>query len=190
LRRSIRRRESICAEARGDYAGFSQAKMFQLLAQRFYGADMMQNWNCAASRSHDVSIRAPYYDRELFDAMLAHDLLQPGKRELRRVAAELMPREMAYSQKLAQSAPMQDWLSGPLNEFVVERFRSTDRLEEAGFDPRILPDLLGALRVGAPGASLTCWNMISLLAWLDLRAAYAAESAAPFDRGILSEALA
>ena len=123
-----------------------------------------------AARSHGLSIRAPFYDRQALAFMFAQPNLSPNKRVLREYAASLMPRDMAYSPKLPQSAPLDVWLRGPLKDWAMDSL-APERLNRQGlFDGARVRQAMTAYYAGGevPGPVFwTLWNILAVAAWQD-----------------------
>jgi asparagine synthase (glutamine-hydrolysing) len=160
-----RRQEAVALDARDALAGESPATVFKLLGLRFYGADMMQNWNHWASRAQGIALRAPYYDRRLVDLLYRLPMRGKGKPELRRIAAGLMPRDMAYAGKLPQGIPVGHWFRGPLRDFLGDHL-SPARLQSSGvFDPAAVGRLLAQHQAGAAEHEWRLWTILAVLTW-------------------------
>lgn len=141
---------------------------YRVLQTRFYGADMMQNWNHWSGRGHDLDIRAPYYDREALDFMLSQPFMRNDKIELREYAATMMPREMSYAPKLPQSVPIIPWMHGPLKEWVHDVLTPARLARFGHFKSASVQKLLAdfyADRSLPRGKAWTIWNIMMVTMW-------------------------
>ncbi len=140
----------------------------KIICTRFYGADSMQNWNHWSARAVGASIRAPFYDRDLMDLISRLPLDRPRKQELRKFAATMMPHDMAFTKKVAQSVPLTDWLHGPLRGFVEDSLAS-DTFKSGGiFDPKKAQKHWHRQPAGVHNIDWVFWNMIVLSEWQKL----------------------
>ena len=137
----------------------------KIISTRYYGADMMQNWNHWSARATGTSIRAPYYDLDLMDLVTRLPLDRPGKPELRRYAANMMPHHMAYTKKIAQSVPITDWFNGPLKEFVEDSLRSAKLTSGGIFDGTAARRVWDHKPTHLINIDWVFWNMIVLSQW-------------------------
>lgn len=152
-------------------------RRFKSLAQRFYGADMMEAWNHAAGRAHGLVIRTPYYDRALLGALEQLTLEGPDKAELRTFAATLMPPEMAHAPKVAQGVPLAAWLRGALKPLVMDGLAPA-RLEDQGlFSPPSVARLIDLHMRGARDLAWPIWILLTVTLWQDHATGLAREAA-------------
>ncbi len=137
----------------------------KIISTRYFGADMMQNWNHWSARATGTSIRAPYYDLDLMDLITRLPLDRPGKPELRRYAATMMPHHMAYTKKIAQSVPITDWFNGPLKEFVADSLHSAKLTGGGVFDGKAALRVWDKKPTYLTNIDWVFWNMIVLSQW-------------------------
>ncbi len=148
-----------------DLSGENMITRGKILSTRFYGADMMQNWNHWSARAIGATIRAPFYDLDLMDLITRLPLDRPGKPELRKYAAAMMPSDMAYTKKIAQSVPITDWFNGPLKGFVSDTFTS-DAFRTGGvFAPQAAQAIWKNRPTYLTNIDWVFWNMIVLTQW-------------------------
>ncbi len=137
----------------------------KILSTRFYGADMMQNWNHWSARASGTAIHTPYYDLELMDLIARLPLDRSGKPELRKYAATMMPHDMAYTKKIAQSVPLTDWFSGPLKEFVGD-YLAGEAVRAGGvFDSAMALKTWHRKPPHVENIDWALWNIIAVSEW-------------------------
>lgn len=137
----------------------------KIISTRFYGADMMQNWNHWSARSIGATIRSPFYDLELIDLITRLPLDRPGKPELRKYAASMMPHDMAYTKKIAQSVPITDWFHGPLKDFVSDSLGGSTLKKGGVFDSAAALNLWNGRQPKSDNIDWVYWNMIIVSEW-------------------------
>lgn len=153
-------------EMRDSLADSSPGGLGRQLGMRYYGAEMMHNWNFHLSRSVGASIHAPYCDRALLDRMFRWNLSGKGKPELRALAREMMPDEMADAPKIAQGIPIRTWFAGPLRNFLRDQL--SDEALDAGqvFKAEPLRALIDRpLPPGVADSDWTLWNALCITRW-------------------------
>ena len=152
---------------RDSLADVSPTGRARQLGMRYYGAEMMHHWNFHLSRSVGVGIHAPYCDRALLDRVFRWNLHGKGKPELRALARELMPDEMAAAPKVPQGVPIGSWFAGPLKGFLLEQL-GEDALAAGGV---FRPEPLRALIERPPPLSVTAnpewilWSALCVTRW-------------------------
>ncbi len=126
-----------------------------------------------ASMSTGLEVRSPLLDTRLLE--LAWSLPREhridergaGKRVLRALLAEQLPRELVDRPKQGFNMPISEWLNGPLRP-MVEDLLSCERLERQG-----LLDATAVSRVwrehtsGWRGHKNLVWSLVLLQSWLD-----------------------
>ncbi|MGH6949041.1 MAG: asparagine synthetase B family protein [Kiloniellales bacterium] len=165
FRRAKHRLLERAAEA---YAEESERDRICFLHRQFVNAEGTLHWNHWWARAHALSIRFPYFDNDLLDFAMRLPRQSRNKEEIRRLAATLMPREMAYSPKIAQAPPIGHWLRGPLRDFLRDQLAPARLHRQGLFDPAAVHRLVQAHLGGKPGRGMTLWAIITVTAWMDL----------------------
>jgi asparagine synthase (glutamine-hydrolysing) len=162
-------KQCLRASAVADYSDETAASIFKFLSTRFFGVEMNLNWNHWAARARGLTIRTPYYDRDLFDLVTRLEMNRKDKPELRKYAATLLPHDQAYAAKLPQSVPLEIWMRGPLKEFVRDQL-AADRLNSHGlFDGAAVNQLLDKWYAEKVAASpWLLWNILQVTEWQDV----------------------
>src|SRR5690606_4826758 len=133
-----RARESsleILRRAVDDYRDHSDERILILLGKRFTSAESVLYWNTAWSRAYALPLRLPYFARALVDLVLALRGPLTGKDRVRALAAEYLPRDLAYAPKSLQEIPIGHWLRGPLAARARERLEAIPAALSSIFDP-------------------------------------------------------
>lgn len=157
-----------------EYSGESDITRYKFITQRYFGTEMMGNWNHWASRAHGLMVRSVYFDHELLERVSRIPLTRANKLELREYASRLMPRDMAYAKKLPQSAPIEVWTRGPLREFVMDSLTPARVQRYALFAPKTVERLIERHMSGQKDYGWQLWSLISVMAWQDVFKAGAA----------------
>ncbi|MEM7315163.1 MAG: asparagine synthase C-terminal domain-containing protein, partial [Planctomycetota bacterium] len=89
------------------------------------------------SMAHSLEVRVPFLDHELveFTARIPNNLKVKGlqlKYILRKAFANQLPSKIASLPKKGFDIPLDDWIRGPLREFVTD-ILTGPRLSESGF---------------------------------------------------------
>jgi hypothetical protein len=110
----------------------------RLVDYRLFDAEALMFWNTAWARSLDLTVRHPYYDRELQDFFFKFRGDIPGKRYLREFAATILPADIADARKRPHAIPIGHWFRGPLRDFLLDQL-SPRRVGNSGlFSPQSL----------------------------------------------------
>jgi asparagine synthase (glutamine-hydrolysing) len=149
------------------YAGESDRDRIMLLNRQFTNAEGSFYWNHHWGRAHGLVIRFPFMS-DINDFVLQLELKGRNKDEMRRLAATLMPQELAYAGRYPQSLPIGHWLRGPLKDFLRDQLAPA-RLKESGlFDPAGVQTLVDRHLQGGTGHGMSLWAIITVLVWKDL----------------------
>jgi asparagine synthase (glutamine-hydrolysing) len=124
-------------------------------------------------RVHGVACRSPFLDREFVDWTARLDprhLLRgrSGKDLLRRAAADLLPREIAFGRKQGLSVPTDAWLRGPLREVLEASFSPALVARQGIFRPQAMKRLKERFEGGRGDASAVSgqvWQIVVFQAW-------------------------
>ena len=129
-----------------------------------------------SAMSASLETRAPYLDRRVVEfawslppALKAARAI--GKRVLRDVLFEYVPRSFFDRPKQGFSVPVDDWLRGSLRDWA-EPLLSQRRLQEDGiFEPAPICDLWKSHIAGRQQAGNRLWAVLMFQAWLDAQRA-------------------
>lgn len=84
------------------------------------------------------------------------------------MAAKHMPRDMAYSPKVAQGVPIAQWMRGGMRDFVADNL-APSRIEESGiFDRDLVSSLLDQHMKGQADHAWRLWALLSVVLWQDV----------------------
>lgn len=150
------------------YAGESDRDRIMFLNRQFTNAEGTLYWNHCWGRAHDLVIRFPYVDTDLNDFILLLARKGRNKDEIRRLAATLMPQEMAYGGKNPQGLPIGHWLRGPLKDFLRDQLAPARLKQSDLFDPEGVQTLVEHHLQGSASHGMTLWAIITMLVWKDL----------------------
>jgi asparagine synthase (glutamine-hydrolysing) len=139
------------------------------------------------SMAHSLEARVPYLDPVVSELALAlpNSLKVRGlskKRLLRRVAGELLPREIVRGRKRGFSIPAAAWLRGEL-EPLARELLSPERTRSQGFfEPTFVTRLLDEHVARRHDHSRQLWGLMSFSLWVDQSASGASAPAAVAQR--------
>jgi asparagine synthase (glutamine-hydrolysing) len=124
-----------------------------------------------AAMAVSLETRAPLLDHRLLELALRLPLpAVTGKRILKRIAYEHVPRVLIDRPKMGFEVPLDQWLRGPLGH------RLADLLEARALDAAGISDLgparamLAAHRAGVRDRGRQLWTMLVLAQWLEAHA--------------------
>lgn len=159
--------ERLFAETVAEFAGEDGAERLAGPLHRLYSADGTLTWSSSFGRAHGLSPRSPYYDNDYVE-LLYRMRRSGGKREIRELAAKLLPRELALAPKVAQTLPISDWLRGPLSGHLAERLSARRLLGNGVFRHEIVSDLCQRHREGTGSHGWTLWNLLMITEWQEI----------------------
>jgi asparagine synthase (glutamine-hydrolysing) len=131
-----------------------------------------------ASMRHSLEVRVPFLDAAVADFALAlpRRMRVRGtekKRLLRRVAADLLPREIVRGPKRGFSIPAAAWLRGPLEPFARDVL-SADALRRHGlFDPAAVERVIDRHVSRREDLSRQIWGLMAWVLWQERQSAAA-----------------
>ncbi len=129
-----------------------------------FDAEIMHMWNLNSTRPLGLVAQPIYAARSVLEPRLR---LRPidNKPDIRALASELLPAELAYAPKLHQAVPIAHWLRGPLRPFLAEVL-DPDRLTTLGlFDPTTVTRMLQAHDNHRADNGWGLWTILSLTLW-------------------------
>ena len=113
---------------------------------------------------YGLQFRFPYHDLDVVNFLASLPGRGRDKSEFRKLASRLLPREIAYAPKFGQSVPIQEWFSGPLRTWVLERLSPNEVRADGTINPDAVQSLLQSHFDGAR-RGWEIWKVLSLLAW-------------------------
>jgi asparagine synthase (glutamine-hydrolysing) len=133
----------------------------ELFVEQRLTHDMVAFWNARWSRLHDIAIRDPYADRGFFDFVMRLEHRESDSKGLsRRMAARLLPHEVAYRPRQAHTLPATEWLRGPLLGLAREVL-APDNIKACGvFRPEAVTAMLDTHVRGEVNFD---WSLLALL---------------------------
>ena len=149
-------------------AGESDRDKLMFLGTTFFSAEHVLYWNHRWARSYGLAIRQPYTDNALLEFVIRLKRRYTDKGDLRRLAATLMPREMAYAPKVYQAVPLAEWLRGSLQE-LLRAHLTPERLRDGGlFKPEVVRQRLDEHARGEADHAWTLWAVLTVTVWQEL----------------------
>ncbi len=122
----------------------------------------------AMSMRHSLELRLPLIDHRLIETVskLSPELRVQGglKFLLKKIAAHLLPPDIASAPKRGFNPPMGVWLKSSLKDMVTERLRPSN-LSALGLDPAPVSRLLDEFQQGRRDHSLKIWALLVLETW-------------------------
>jgi asparagine synthase (glutamine-hydrolysing) len=161
-------REALLSTAKSDFLNISSRERVLLLLERFFDAECIHHWYHAAARAHGLIFRHPFRDNALDRFVIRlpkHDI---DKQEIRRFAVTLMPRELAYTPKIAQSVPIREWLRGPLQEFLRDNLSAESIKAQGLFDEKVVQHLIAEHVRGVAHHGWGLWAILTVMRWQEL----------------------
>ena len=122
------------------------------------------------SMAANLEVRVPFLNQELVELaarMPPHLKLRGLKRKyiLKRVAEQLLPKEVVWRKKAGFGAPIRSWLRGPLRP-MVEELLSEETVRKRGlFDPQEVRRIINANLSGREDYNLQVFQLLTLELW-------------------------
>ena len=134
---------------------------------RLYSAEGSNRWSSSFGRAHGLLPRSPFQDEDYVD--LCHRLpWNADKRELRELAAKVLPRELAFAPKIGQTLPITEWLRRQMADVIAGEL-SEPRIAASGlFRHETVNELLARHRTGAGSHAWALWNVLMIVLWQEL----------------------
>jgi asparagine synthase (glutamine-hydrolysing) len=155
----------------GDLESAPRLVAYQLLDFETYLTGLLTKVD-RSTMAHGLESRAPF----LRHALIEHALRLPaslklrgttGKWVLKRLARDLLPRQVLTRRKQGFSPPFTVWSRGPLRASVCARL-APERLRRAGvLDPAAVGPLLADHLAGRVERGRTLWTVLSLQMWAE-----------------------
>ena len=138
------------------------------LFQRFFISECNLYWYNRWGTSHDMSFRFPYYDNDFQEFIMCLPRKGKDKADMRELAADLMPRDMAYAPKQHHTIPIRHWFRGPLKDMLRSHLSRRRIRDGALFDPVAVDKLMEAHIQGRGNYEWTLWCILTITFWQDL----------------------
>ena len=142
------------------------------LHNKFSVCDHYLWWNYRWTRAYELEMAAPFLMPKLRRFM--ESLRQPfwpprdesvQKTLARHVAATVMPDEIAYSEKIAQTAPLWVWFRGPLYSLLQEYLRPSKVQEDGLFDAEVVKQEVKKHVSGTGNQPYLVWSLLCFMVW-------------------------
>ncbi len=138
------------------------------LTMQFVDAEHMLWWHHRWATLHGLSTRHPYVDKDVVEFMLRNERRYSDKDDLRRLAATLMPGEMAYRPKFYQTIPLCEWFRGPLHDLLRSRLTAARIQRDAVFSPTCVGRLIEEHSTGHADHTWALCALLTFVVWQDL----------------------
>ncbi len=151
-----------------DYKNESSKDKISCLILNLRTAEGLLYWSHWWGRAYGLNMHFPYLDRDFFEYLMRLPRKGRNKDEIRLLASNLMPDDMAYVPKISQGVPMNSWLRGPLKDFLHDQL-SPKRVKESGlFDNTIVPKLIEEHISCKKDNQWKLWAILTVLTWQSL----------------------
>jgi asparagine synthase (glutamine-hydrolysing) len=123
-----------------------------------------------ASMANSLEARSPFLDHNLieFAATLPENIKQKGfgtKSLLKKVAANLVPKDVIYRQKMGFAVPIRYWLGNELQAFTKDILLSEAAGRRGLFHKRVVAELVEQQHAGTQDNSWKIWTLLMLELW-------------------------
>lgn len=142
------------------------------LANHFSNHDHYLWWNYRWARAHSLDMEAPFLTPKVRSWMdsIKQPLWPPHKESIRKVlirraAATVMPDELAYNRKIAQSAPFWIWFQGPLRPLLYEYLSPSTLQEDGLFNVEFVQRELQKHIAGRGRQPYLIWTLLCFMIW-------------------------
>jgi asparagine synthase (glutamine-hydrolysing) len=139
-----------------------------------------------STMAHGLEARIPFLRDGVADWALsrpARTLAETAraKQALREAQASLLPSDLLTGPKQKFSAPVADWLAGPLRQLTAQLLDAAEGAEELGLEPAVVRRLAAAHSADPRAHPGVTWGVMVLLGWYQwcFRAAVARRAGAP-----------
>ena len=123
-----------------------------------------------ASMANSLEARSPFLDHNLieFAASLPESVKQKGfgtKSLLKKVAANLVPKDVIYRQKMGFAVPIRYWLGNELQAFTKDILLSDTANRRGLFHKPVVAKLIEEQHAGTQDNSWKIWTLLMLELW-------------------------
>ena len=151
--------------------GASDPAELHMAADLAFGlpADMLVKMDIATMAS-SLEARSPLLDYQLAEFVMrlpARDKVSPfgSKRLLRHAMRDILPPEVLRRRKMGFTAPVGEWLRGPMNARFRDLVLATDALAREHVDQRVARRLLDEHAAGRADHTRQLWSLLMLELW-------------------------
>ena len=149
-----------------------KAERVDHLTNHFSVHDHYLWWNYRWARAHGLNMEAPFLMPEVRSWMdsTKQPLWPPHKESVRKVlirraAATVMPEELAYNRKIAQTAPFWRWFQGPLLPLLHKYLTPSTLREDGLFDTEFVQRELQKHTAGRGKRPYLIWTLLCFMVW-------------------------
>lgn len=151
--------------------GSKQEKLVHL-KNSFIMPDHIVWWNYRWANAHGLEMTSPYFAPDVWKWMdsLKQPLWPPYQESIRKVlirraAATVMPKEIAYNRKIAQSAPFWEWFQGPLKPLLNEYLSPAALRKDGFFNVDFVQQELQKHIYGYGRQPYLIWTLLCFMVW-------------------------
>ena len=160
--------DAILEDVRQDFDGESERDRLVFIARQLLLAEGFLYYSHCWSRAAGLPLRSPIMDLELEAFVMRLARTGKHKDDTRRLARKYLGSDMAYSPKIGQTVPIEQWFRTGLKEFLIDQL-SPSRLEKSGlFNIQTVQTMIDQHLRGAANHAFHLWPMITVLKWQDL----------------------
>lgn len=124
-------------------------------------------WNHRWGSAAGVSVRLPLCDDEFVDYMSRRPMASSSKEDLRMVAAEYLPTELANTPKIPQTVPIKEWFRDAMKDYVRDHLDRRTVTDDGTFDPDVVDRCLREHMAGQANHKWVLWTCLTYLIWRD-----------------------
>jgi asparagine synthase (glutamine-hydrolysing) len=126
-----------------------------------------------STMANGVEVRVPFLDNELvnFALSLPSEIkVKNGRKKyiLKKALEGIVPNEVLYGPKKGFGVPYQNWLKGPLKQFMIDVFNDPKLVKFNLFDFKVLNLRIEEHVTGKRDWGFSLWKMLNLCIWLNL----------------------
>ncbi|MEO8403093.1 MAG: asparagine synthase (glutamine-hydrolyzing) [Chitinophagaceae bacterium] len=138
---------------------------------KYFLADHNLNYTDKMAMATGVEVRVPFLDIELveFSCKLPLNLKMKGKTTkylLKKVMERYLPKEIIYRSKSGFSAPVRQWITHDLDQFVKDRLSKKIIQERGIFDFDNVNNMIKCNKLGKIDASYNIWSLLAVESWM------------------------
>lgn len=147
-----------------------EERMMALDAMTYLPNDILVKVDRAAM-AVSLETRAPFLDHRVFELAWRFPLEQKikdgiGKRPLRQLVDQFLPRDLMDRPKQGFSIPLAEWLRGPLRDWAESLLNEETLAKDGFFNPRLIRAKWKAHLTGQADCHHALWGILMFQAWL------------------------